>query len=285
MGKLDGNKMTGCVTEPHRELIMDLDTNSDLNQEVGVLQKNSTTAVQDGSPNNKKETGGLGTDIIIQRATKQWKRRARVVGLKHIATNEASPTVEEKRKYNSFDDKVSSNDHTSMLHKRAKTDNEDASSTILSAGLHSRLWKNFMGFSGSFMVDCRGRSGGLALLWKESVEVFLKLYSKGHINSVIKEAGNVLRFTGLYGQPNSTLRHFSWELLRRLKGLNDLRDLPWLVGGDFNEICYYTEKLGGKKRPPSQMQAFRDTLGYVRFRKYTAMETHLHGLIDKVQIE
>lgn len=122
------------------------------------------------------------------------------------------------------------------------------------------------------MVDCRGKSGGLALLWKESVEVFLKSYSKGHIDCVIKEKGNVWRFTGFYGQPQSYLRHFSWDLLRRIKGLNELRDLPWLVGGDFNEICYDTEKIGGNRRSPSQMQAFRDTLEVCEIQ-----DIHCHG--------
>lgn len=127
-------------------------------------------------------------------------------------------------------------------------------------GSECRIWKNRLGFSGSFMVDCIGRSGGLALLWKESVDVILKSYSIGHIDCVIKDSGNEWRFTGIYGHPQSSLRHFSWDLLRRLKGMNELRDLPWLVGGDFNEICFDTEKIGGNKRPPSQMQAFREAL-------------------------
>lgn len=36
--------------------------------------------------------------------------------------------------------------------------------------------------------------------------------------------------------------------------------MPWLVGGDFNEIYWDSEKLCGNRRAPSQMQAFREVL-------------------------
>lgn len=68
------------------------------------------------------------------------------------------------------------------------------------------------------------------------------------------------RFTGFYGQPDASQRHFSWDLLRRLQNINELQDIPWLVGGDFNEICYDSEKLGGNRRPFAQMRAFLDSL-------------------------
>lgn len=42
--------------------------------------------------------------------------------------------------------------------------------------------------------------------------------------------------------------------------MQELAGLPWLVGGDFNEICYDGEKSGGNPRPYQQKQAFRDTI-------------------------
>lgn len=42
--------------------------------------------------------------------------------------------------------------------------------------------------------------------------------------------------------------------------LHEFLTVPWLIGGDFNEICYDSEKLGGNKRPSSQMEAFRNTI-------------------------
>lgn len=97
-------------------------------------------------------------------------------------------------------------------------------------------WKNKMGFSGCFMVDCIGKSGGLALLWNDSVNVSIKSYSPGHIDCMVQETVSVWRFTGFYGQPDVNLRRFSWDLIRKLKFIPELVDLPWLVGGDFNEI-------------------------------------------------
>ncbi|XP_073019258.1 uncharacterized protein [Primulina eburnea] len=123
-----------------------------------------------------------------------------------------------------------------------------------------KLWKSILRFTGCFMVDCKGKSGGLILFWKNLADVSIKSYSMGHIDCVIQESGNLWRFTGFYGQPDASLRHFSWDLLKRLKSLRELDGIPWLVGGDFNEICYESEKLGGNRRPIPQMQAFRDTL-------------------------
>lgn len=71
---------------------------------------------------------------------------------------------------------------------------------------------------------------------------------------------NVWRFTGFYGNPNSSSRIFSWKLLGRLNSIPELQHLPWLIGGDFNEILYESEKSGGSLRSMSQISAFRDVI-------------------------
>ncbi|XP_075475208.1 uncharacterized protein LOC142505947 [Primulina tabacum] len=116
------------------------------------------------------------------------------------------------------------------------------------------------GERGSFMVDCRGRSRGLAIFWQDSVKVCIKSYSNGHIDCIVHDSKQDWRFTGFYGNPEVPMRHFSWELLHRLKDIAELKEIPWLIGGDFNEICFDSEKLGGNRRAPSQMQAFREIL-------------------------
>ncbi|XP_075665198.1 uncharacterized protein LOC142634829 [Castanea sativa] len=78
------------------------------------------------------------------------------------------------------------------------------------------------------------------------------------------------RLTGFYGEPNTHKRHESWTKLRGLKSKNTS---PWLCVRDFNEITLQSEKVGGRPRPHSQMQPFRDVLddcnfidlGYVGF--------------------
>lgn len=65
------------------------------------------------------------------------------------------------------------------------------------------------------------------------------------------------RFTGFYGFPEQHHRHRSWDLLRRLSSHNDL---PWVVGGDFNEILAHGEESGGLVRATGLMESFREGL-------------------------
>lgn len=46
------------------------------------------------------------------------------------------------------------------------------------------------------------------------------------------------RFTGFYGNHVAILRNQSWQLLRRLSGIQELIFFSWLVGGDFDEILF-----------------------------------------------
>lgn len=42
--------------------------------------------------------------------------------------------------------------------------------------------------------------------------------------------------------------------------MQELAKLPWLVGGDFNEICYDSKKSGGNPKSYHQTQSFRETI-------------------------
>lgn len=44
-------------------------------------------------------------------------------------------------------------------------------------------WKFILGFEGLFVVDLVGKSGGLLLFWKNSVDVTISSFSTGHICS------------------------------------------------------------------------------------------------------
>ena len=73
----------------------------------------------------------------------------------------------------------------------------------------------------------------------------------------------------------------SWNLLREL---NNRFSVPWLCGGDFNELLKSHEKSGGHLRPYGQMQKFREALdecglfdlGFVG-NKFTWFKTHPGG--------
>jgi exonuclease III len=92
-----------------------------------------------------------------------------------------------------------------------------------------------LGYVGVFVVDPVGRSGGLALFWKDSLKVEIFNYSRHHINAIVQEGEDDFRWklTGFYGQPDTARREESWTLLRHLKSIQPTH---WLCVGDFNEI-------------------------------------------------
>ena len=100
--------------------------------------------------------------------------------------------------------------------------------------------------------------GGLALYWKNSIDVWVDSFSKYHIDSIInKGSDEAWRFTGFYGEPATHKRMEAWNKLRLL---NTRHNLLWLCAGGFNEITKSSEKLGGNNRSQAQMQLFRDVI-------------------------
>ncbi|KAK3188546.1 hypothetical protein Dsin_028107 [Dipteronia sinensis] len=119
-------------------------------------------------------------------------------------------------------------------------------------------WRSKLGFDGKLVVDSVGNSGGLCLFWSNAVEVDLLSYSSGHIDVRVRQCSKpIWRFSGFYGNPVPTQRKHYWTLLRRLAGMCNL---PWLCIGDFNEILYESEKVGGLKKSWQQMSEFREAL-------------------------
>ena len=121
-------------------------------------------------------------------------------------------------------------------------------------------FQNKLGFTQGIVVPSNGRSGGLALLWKEGTDIRFKSCSHSHIDVVVHGVGNggPWRAIGFYGHPDTSKRYTSWQLLETL---NTQCNMPWLVCGDFNEIVHPDEKLGWKDRDATQMDAFREVLG------------------------
>ena len=87
------------------------------------------------------------------------------------------------------------------------------------------------------------RAGGLALLWRNSLQVDIMSYSPGHIDAIVSEEQGMKkwRFAGFYGHPETNKRGESWSLL---KDLSRQSKLPWVCMGDFNEIMHTKEKVG-----------------------------------------
>jgi len=116
-----------------------------------------------------------------------------------------------------------------------------------------------LGFAGCFVVDPVGRSGGLALLWRDVGALEIYNYSLRHINATIMD-GNSLplwKLTRFYGHPVYGQRASSWELIRHLKAFSPLL---WMCVGDFNEIMDQSKNEGAAIRREPQMDGFRSVL-------------------------
>ncbi|GAU34086.1 hypothetical protein TSUD_255820 [Trifolium subterraneum] len=107
-------------------------------------------------------------------------------------------------------------------------------------------------------VDVDGRSGGLAIMWKESVKCTVLNYSRNFINLVVEdnEKGN-WRLTCYYGYPERNRRKMAWDLLRELR---DMSTLPWCVIGDFNDLLSQEDKRGLLPHPNWLCSGFRSAV-------------------------
>ncbi|KAL4631884.1 hypothetical protein ACB092_04G010500 [Castanea dentata] len=112
----------------------------------------------------------------------------------------------------------------------------------------------------SWVVQSNGRSGGLALLWKDPLT-----YSLNHID-VLVSGGPVLgrwHLIGFYGNLETVRRSESRAKLKHLKGV---AALPWLAIGGFNELTSSLEKEGGGGRPRQQMDNFVEAINFCDLR-------------------
>ncbi|VFQ59853.1 unnamed protein product [Cuscuta campestris] len=117
-----------------------------------------------------------------------------------------------------------------------------------------------LGFDSVLAVDSSGRSGRLALFWNRESKVSLISYSRNHVDvNVLNKCNGPWRFTGFYAHPRWSQRLDSWNLLKSLKSGSTL---PWMVMGDFNDICAAMEKKGGNPRPPCFIDGFNEALSF-----------------------
>jgi hypothetical protein len=84
-----------------------------------------------------------------------------------------------------------------------------------------------IGFDSVFVVDCVGKSEGLALLWKSEIKVEIQNYSRRHVNVRVwwEPQGPQWKFMRFYGQLVLEKRRESWSLL---KFLCTFKPVAWL---------------------------------------------------------
>ena len=102
-------------------------------------------------------------------------------------------------------------------------------------------------FAHKFVVPHPNQGGGLALLWKEDIQLDVQSSSDNHIDAVVDLGmDDTWGIMGFYGNPDSANREDSWSLLR---DLSRHFSLPWICIRDFNEILRAEEKQGWLDRP------------------------------------
>ncbi|CAM8956535.1 unnamed protein product [Rhodiola kirilowii] len=130
---------------------------------------------------------------------------------------------------------------------------------LLETKANARRWetlKSDLGFINCFVVNSKGKSGGLAILWTDATDLVIQNFSDYHIDCVIKGAEE-RRLTVFYGNP---IAHFRWRSWILLNQLHDIMKLPWCVCGDFNEILKATETLRNADHRRNNINQFREVV-------------------------
>ncbi|MFQ6634657.1 hypothetical protein Gotur_011088 [Gossypium turneri] len=112
--------------------------------------------------------------------------------------------------------------------------------------------------AGYLEVDSEGRKGGLAIMWKDGIEVTIQNNCSHHIDSLVKlDDSTSLRFTGFYRFAKLNLHGHSWDLL---KSIGESVSEYWIVGGDFNAILNDSKKSEGRRKSRVDMEDFQRTI-------------------------
>lgn len=109
----------------------------------------------------------------------------------------------------------------------------------------ARTWLADLHFDCVFGVDAKGSKGGLLLFWSNKINVLLRSCSSSHIDVNIIWESMCWRFTGCYAPAMPEERKAFWDLLAKFYRLRNGDNENWLIGGDFNEIMFESEKSGG----------------------------------------
>lgn len=110
-------------------------------------------------------------------------------------------------------------------------------------------------FTNHFTVPPEGLSGGLALSWKDTVQLEVLYSSANVIDTKIVCNKKTFHVSYIYGAPNREDRPRFWETM---SDIGARRITPWLLTGDFNDLLDNSEKEGGPLRWEGSFLAFRN---------------------------
>lgn len=127
-----------------------------------------------------------------------------------------------------------------------------------------------LGFVQCFSVDRVGRSGGLAIFWRNNVNCEVTSYSRNHIDvNFLSNGSATWSLSCFYGFPERSRKKDSWDLIRMLASRTQL---PWSIIGDFNDLLLAADKWGGVPHAQSLMSGFQAAID-----DSNLVEIDLHG--------
>ncbi|XP_030945669.1 uncharacterized protein LOC115970144 [Quercus lobata] len=104
--------------------------------------------------------------------------------------------------------------------------------------------KRSIKFDHLFVVEAKGRAGGLCILWKDGLSVKVVDFNKNLIAVKIFDSACEWLLVGFYGPPYPSKKKKARE---NLMALLEAHHGPWMCFGDFNFVLNENEILGGKK--------------------------------------
>lgn len=115
----------------------------------------------------------------------------------------------------------------------------------------------WLGYNRVYTINPIGRSGGLAVFWKNSVDVEILSANKNIIDMSVRMGKEIFFVSCIYGEPNEGKRQWVWEKISRI---GTQRRGSWCMLGDFNAVCGNHEKIGGPTRSDETFQSFNSML-------------------------
>lgn len=110
-------------------------------------------------------------------------------------------------------------------------------------------------YENSHLVAPMGHgAGGLALLWKQEVNLEVLNSNANCIDTRIVFEGKVFYSSFVYGDTDRPKCRQLWE---HLLSLNAIREAPWFLTGDFNDLLNNEEKDGGPTRAEGSFSELR----------------------------
>lgn len=119
---------------------------------------------------------------------------------------------------------------------------------------------NRLPFQEAIHTDTIGYARGLWLLWNaDQVEVSNLTSTEQEIHAIVKVNSSNLNwlFSAIYASPRFRERCLLWN---NLSNVAQARNLPWIIGGDFNEMLSSDDKFGGRPIVPSRALLFKECL-------------------------